>query len=151
MKESKKKFILMADDDEDDRSFFAEAMKESGYEHELRFAFDGNDLLEQLNQLKSVEFIKLPDLIFLDLNMPVRDGRETLKILKKDPHFALIPVFIYTTSNSDFDVNLCYKNGANLFITKPSDFDVIVNIIGNICQLVDNYVVLPYQHAIDKN
>lgn len=150
MKESKKKFIFMADDDEDDRSFFADALSESGYAHELSFAFDGNDLLEQLNQLKNKEFGKLPDVIFLDLNMPVKDGRETLKVLKKDPELALIPVFIYTTSNSDLDVNLCYKNGANLFITKPSDFDVIVKIVSNICDLVENYVILPYQHAIDK-
>jgi len=138
----------MADDDEDDRLFFQDALKESGYDHELRFAFDGNDLLEQLNKIKATDFARLPDLIFLDLNMPVKDGRETLKILKENSDFALIPVFIYTTSNSDLDVNLCYKNGANLFITKPSDFDVIVQIIRSVCDLVDKYVVLPHQHVI---
>jgi len=149
MKESKKKFIFMADDDDDDRSFFQDALSESGYEHELRFAFDGNDLLEQLSVIKKSEYGRLPDVIFLDLNMPVKDGRETLKILKNNPAFAMIPVFIYTTSNSDLDVNLCYSNGANLFITKPSDFDVIVQIIKSVCDLVDKYVILPYQHVID--
>lgn len=148
MKESKKKFIFMVDDDEDDRSFFQDALIESGYDHELRFAFDGNDLLEQLHVIKSSDYGKFPDVIFLDLNMPVKDGRETLKVLKSNPAFNKIPVFIYTTSNSDLDVNLCYGNGANLFITKPSDFDVIVQILKSICDLVDKYVVLPYQHVI---
>lgn len=133
----------MVDDDEDDRIFFQDALIESGYNHELRFAINGKDLMQQLNEIQDSGSQKLPDLIFLDLNMPLRDGREVLKAIRSTPAYSLIPVFIYTTSSSDHDVNLCYSNGANLYITKPSNFHKIVQMIKAVCDLVDKHVILP--------
>jgi CheY-like chemotaxis protein len=64
-----------------------------------------------------------PDLILLDLNMPRKDGRETLKEIKSNPAFRYIPVVVFTTSTAEEDVEQCYEMGANSFISKAAMFE----------------------------
>jgi CheY-like chemotaxis protein len=132
--------IIIADNDPEDQEIIKVALKEVNEHHDIIFASNGEDLLSKLTELKNK---KLPDLIFLDLNMPIKDGRITLKELKNSTDFSKIPVFIYTSSASSNDVNLCYEEGASLFIKKPSDFNKINVIIKSLCNFFNEYVSLP--------
>eukprot|EP01031_Cornospumella_fuschlensis_P049776 gene49776-60933_t len=93
-----------------------EALEENHIINQIKFVEDGVDLIDYLRQNgkfnNSSEFPR-PDLILLDLNMPKKDGRETLKEIKANPLFKKIPVIILTTSKAEEDVNLCYSSGAN--------------------------------------
>nr|MBA3987094.1 response regulator [Flavobacteriales bacterium] len=87
---SEKKLLMIVDDDKLDRSFFRSAIRKNNPSYECIEAKDGNDALDQLRNAN-----KLPDIIFLDINMPKMDGRECLVELKKDKTLKKIPVIIY--------------------------------------------------------
>jgi CheY-like chemotaxis protein len=130
--------ILMADDDADDRHLFSLAFKEafpgSGYaEQVLEFVRDGIELLDYLRNNTGKT---LPDLIFLDLNMPRKNGRDVLKEIKLDRQLKNIPIVIMTTSQSEDDRSFCLKNGACNYIEKPFDFYKWPGIIKNICESI---------------
>ncbi len=119
--------ILIADDDEDDKFLLKSAFEESGIDAPLSFVDNGQELMEFLLKAK-----KLPSIILLDLNMPKKDGREALKEIKENPKFRSIPILILTTSNSPEDIRNCYFLGANCFITKPSTFEGLMKVIGEL-------------------
>lgn len=124
--------ILLADDDEEDQLFTREALEESGWPHDLHCVNDGEELLAYLGQANfgtSDEAALLPDIILLDLNMPRKDGRETLQCLKNDPHFKSIPVVVLTTSCAEQDIVESYAIGANTYITKPVTFEGLVSAL----------------------
>src|SRR3954470_20640516 len=100
-------YIILADDDADDRELFREALNET---HKTMFktAKDGLSLMQLLKDGK-----ELPDAIFLDLNMPRMNGHECLKEIKKDKHLRKIPVLIYSTSKSPEYIQETYENGAS--------------------------------------
>lgn len=108
------KTIFLIDDDADDREIFADLIETDHPSIVLLQAVNGTDAFEKL---RSENFTK-PDLIFLDLNMPVMDGRTFLELIKKDPDFNDIPVIIYTTSSSEIDKKFAEENGASHFLTK---------------------------------
>ncbi|MFT5366633.1 MAG: chemotaxis family two-component system response regulator Rcp1 [Candidatus Latescibacterota bacterium] len=120
--------ILLVDDNEDDVLLTKEAFKEANITSEFLVAQDGVEALSTLRQPN----IKQPDMILLDLNMPRKNGRETLAELKNDPLLKRIPVVVLTTSSSEDDINSAYDLHANSFITKPTDFDVFVNTVKNL-------------------
>src|ERR1051325_9789359 len=95
-----RKIICLVDDDADDRFFFQTAVKKIDGSYECITAQNGEDTLAKLRTAT-----RLPDYIFLDLNMPFMNGKECLMELKKDERLKNIPVIIYTTSNfsKDFD------------------------------------------------
>lgn len=119
--------ILLVDDDETDRELFKEAAATSIPGVTVSEAINGKEAIRVLNESE-----QLPDLILLDLNMPVMDGRETLKMLKKDPHLKAVPVCILTTSNASFDIRQAYEEGANLFQVKPLTFSHFQQILQNL-------------------
>lgn len=115
---SEKRLFLIVDDDIDDCEFFCEALNEIAPNIDCYVANNGEDALKKLRaQSKSI-----PDVIFLDLNMPCMDGKACLKELKKDNLLKEIPVVIYTTSSNKDDVDETKNLGAFHYITKPSDF-----------------------------
>jgi PleD family two-component response regulator len=122
--------IIMADDDCDDRELFQEAVEANIKNIKLEMAVDGRSLMEMLN-----EKARLPDLIFLDLNMPYKSGMECLVELRKSERLKNIPVLIYSTSSSQKDIDDTYHNGANLYIKKPSNFRELENIISRVLAL----------------
>lgn len=125
--------ILLADDDEEDRLFIREALKESGWPHELHCVQDGEELLDFLGGDKgSIAEKTWPDIILLDLNMPKKDGRETLQHLKNDPQLRSIPVVVLTTSGTKQDILDSYTIGANTYITKPVTFENLVLVLKTI-------------------
>ena len=127
--------ILLADDDAVDRELFAEALKSTRVKYTLNEVGGGEEVFIHL-QASSVR----PDLIILDLNMPLKDGRETLKELKANKNFKCIPVIILSTSNSHFDVLFSYDHGASLFLTKPHSFHDLVEMLDNLLLLSSKYV-----------
>lgn len=120
--------ILIAEDDPDDRELAEEALALTPYGSHLSFVKDGQELLDYLEQKGQYagQNLSLPDLILLDLNMPRVDGRTALRRIRESEHLKHIPIVILTTSKDDREVNHAYMNGANSFITKPSDFEQFV-------------------------
>ena len=122
--------IILADDDNDDRDFFKDALESSLFKVSLEFAEDGRFLTEILHRMK-----QLPDLIFLDLNMPHKSGGECLVEIRKTERLKNIPVIIYSTSSSLKDIDESYLNGANLYVKKPSTFNELKEIITHVLKL----------------
>ena len=140
--------ILLADDDKDDCLFFEEAIAELLPSTNFTAVHDG----EQLMQLLTNETNKLPDVLFLDLNMPRKNGFECLAEIKQNKKLKDLPVVIFSTSFEQQVVNLLYDNGAQYFIRKPSEFALFKKIIlhmlahiiyaGNITQPAkENFVI----------
>lgn len=130
--------ILMADDDEDDRMLTAEALEESRLSNQIHFVENGEEALDYLYRRGRYEDPKLsprPGLILLDLNMPKKDGRETLREIKADPQLRCIPVVVLTTSRAECDVYRSYDLGANTYIAKPVTFDSMVEVM----KILGNY------------
>jgi CheY-like chemotaxis protein len=115
--------IIIADDDMDDRQLIEKAFESLGLKEHLCFAHDGEDLMDLLQKKKSEMGSSI---IFLDLNMPKKDGRQALKEIKNNSSLKKIPVIIFTTSKSKADVEFTYEIGANCFITKPNTFKSLV-------------------------
>ena len=117
--------ILLADDDMDDCSFFEEALKEFLLPTNFTAVHNG----EQLMELLINDAYQLPHVIFLDLNMPRKNGFECLCEIKLNGKLKQVPVIIFSTSFEQEVVNRLYKNEAQYFIRKPTDFGQFKNII----------------------
>ncbi|HWE57875.1 MAG TPA: response regulator [Acidimicrobiales bacterium] len=122
--------ILMADDDEDDRELTREALQNARLANQMRFAVDGQDLMDYLRRDGQYSDPAVdaprPGIILLDLNMPKKDGREALAEIKSDPNLRTIPVVVLTTSKDEEDIFRTYDLGVNSFITKPVTFAGLV-------------------------
>lgn len=129
--------ILIADDDEDDRFLIKAAFEECGSTIPLFFVQDGLELMQYLNNENAytdASVYKQPSLILLDLNMPKKDGREIIQEMRSNSNFKAIPIVVLSTSNAPSDIKTCYELGANSFITKPSSFEGLLEIIKNLQQ-----------------
>lgn len=118
------KNIFHIDNDPDDTEFFFAAALEAGGNVSVDIFFDAPRALEKLTDMPM-----LPDAIFLDLNMPVMDGFEFLKQIKSLSVLECIPVIILSTSSQQHTIEAAKKMGAEGFITKPSDYYQLVNIL----------------------
>jgi CheY-like chemotaxis protein len=108
--------VLLADDDDDDREFFTEVINEIAPRVKINSVKNGNALMTLINTPETI----LPDIIFLDLNMPCKNGKECLKEIKKSSRLRHIPVIIYSTSSNVKDIENAYNEGADLYVTKPN-------------------------------
>jgi len=138
--------ILMADDDEDDRILTQDALEESRVRNTLYCVEDGVELLEYLRregQYADPTTSPRPGLILLDLNMPRKDGREALKEIKADAELRNIPVVILTTSGQEEDKIKGYNLGAASFITKPVNFEGLVELMKALGKYWIEFVELP--------
>ena len=124
-KTKKKLNILLADDDDDDREFLSETISEIAPKSTVYSVSDGATLMDHMNSYDTT----LPDIIFLDLNMPFKDGKECLSELKGSGKFQHIPVIIYSTSSYIKDIENAYNNGANLYVIKPNTCNELKKII----------------------
>lgn len=140
------KVILMAEDDSDDRLLIRDALAECQWDGELRFVEDGEELLDYLlrrGKHRDPGESPFPGLILLDLNLPKKDGREALREIKGDAELRRIPVVVLTTSQADTDIARTYDLGANSFITKPVQFDALVNVMRVLGQYWFKIVEMP--------
>ncbi|AXR06960.1 response regulator [Salinimonas sediminis] len=139
--------ILMADDDEDDRLLTLDALKESRVLNNLYCVEDGVELLEYLRREGKYADPKdspRPSLILLDLNMPRMDGREALQQIKTDPAIRGIPVVILTTSKEEEDMLRGYDLGCASYITKPVNFEGLVDLMRTLGRYWIEFVELPH-------
>ena len=118
-------FMLIADDDEDDIYLLNSAFNESELKVKIDFVQNGQEVFKYLDKINGNN--PLPDLIVLDLNMPLLGGRDTLLRLKEDLRYKNIPVVILTTSNSEKEKAHCLEIGAALYLFKSPGFDKIVS------------------------
>ncbi|RDI53767.1 response regulator [Flavobacterium glaciei] len=120
--------ICLADDDEDDRLFFTDAFDELKMNTKVSTFNDGVELMNYLNNEDSV----LPSVLFLDLNMPKKNGVECLLEIKKNEKLNGIAIAIYSTSSSEEHIEETFINGANIYIKKPNDFEELKKILSEV-------------------
>ncbi|WP_426064289.1 response regulator [Flavobacterium sp. DSP2-3-1] len=120
--------ICLADDDEDDRLFFTDAFDELKINTKVSTFNDGVALMNYLNNEDSV----LPSVLFLDLNMPKKNGVECLLEIKKNEKLSDIAIAIYSTSSSEEHIEETFINGANIYIKKPNDFEDLKKILAEV-------------------
>lgn len=146
-KEIKEPFtILIAEDDSDDRLILQRALMRCQPAPQLHFVHDGEELMEYLHQSgRYSEPVPSPrpGIILLDLNMPRKDGREALREIKSDTVLRQIPVIIFTTSKADEDIYRSYDLGVNSFVTKPSSFEEMVQLVQSVVRYWFEIVELP--------
>lgn len=123
--------IALADDDEDDRMLFQEAIGELCIKTKLSMFNNGQELMDYLN----LPNIVLPNLIFLDLNMPIKNGIQCLKEIRANPALNDVSIAIYSTSSSEKDIEDTFVNGANIYLNKPNSFRKLHEAIEKIVQL----------------
>ena len=127
--------ILLADDDEGDRLLFKVAFSELKTKTVVRTVNNGIQLMEWLNK----KDILLPYLLFLDLNMPPKNGLDCLKEIKSNEKLKDVFIAIYSTSDSEKDMEQTFRNGANIYITKPNDFNTLKQVLEKAVQTASTY------------
>ena len=138
--------ILLADDDEDDRMMTRDALRDARLHNDLRYVIDGVDLMDYLyrrGRHADPARSPRPGMILLDLNMPRMDGREALREIKGDPSLRSIPVVVLTTSKAEEDIYRTYDLGVNSFITKPVQFESLVEVMKTLGKYWFEIVELP--------
>ncbi|MDA1055964.1 MAG: response regulator [Planctomycetota bacterium] len=135
--------ILLVEDNNDDVVLTREAFKGSKLKVNLHHVKNGEECMAFLRKEREYSDAPTPDLILLDLNMPVMDGREVLAELVKDDALKHLPVVILTTSDSEQDVLNMYKLRCSAYTTKPVNFDKFEHIIQGIADFWFTVVVRP--------
>lgn len=118
-----KQIFLLADDDDDDRELFREALQAVDPSAICYFATTGEEAFDILSKKEK------PHLFFLDINLPGMNGWQCLKTLKGMDAYKEIPVFMYSTSNHQRDVEIAFDLGALCFVTKPHSFSELKSIL----------------------
>lgn len=113
--------ILLVDDDEDDRIIFQEALKDLQLDILLSIAQNGEEAITLLRE----RFNKLPNIVFLDLNMPLLSGRECLKLIRSDEKLKALKVIVYSTSRARNTIEALYHEGADFYLCKPADYGTL--------------------------
>jgi CheY-like chemotaxis protein len=135
--------ILMVEDSPIDVMMAREALEQAKVLNNLSIAENGVEAMSFLRREGKYVKAPRPDLIFLDLNMPRKDGREVLHELKEDPELRLIPVVVLTTSKAEEDILKSYGLHANCYITKPVDFDRFAEVVKTVQDFWFSVVTLP--------
>ena len=135
--------ILLVEDNPGDVRLMMEALKEGKLFCNTHVVGDGEEALQYLYQEDRYADAPRPDLILLDLNLPKKDGREVLKVVKSDDRLRSIPVVVLTTSTAEEDVFRSYNLQANCYVTKPVDMDQFIKLVQSIEDFWFTIVKLP--------
>ena len=123
--------LLCIDDDNEDLELFREALRTINSAYVCIGASNGLQGLQVLNNI-------LPDLVFLDINMPVMGGKETLQTIRRDVRFKHIPIYILSTSTNSSEIELFKQLGALSFFTKPNSFEELCRILNTLLSSIKN-------------
>ena len=123
--------ILLADDDEDDRNFFKDALQEIKVKTNVTMVNDGLELMNYLNNPDNL----IPNVVFLDLNMPVMSGLDCLIEIRRNKRLRSLAIAIYSTSSSDENIEEAFVKGANIYIKKPNDFSLLKIILEQVVNM----------------
>ena len=135
--------ILLVEDNPGDVRLTKEALKEGKVYSNLHWAKDGVEALQFLKREGKHDTAPRPDIILLDLNLPKKDGREVLAVIKKDSVLKHIPVVVLTTSEAEEDVLRSYELHANCYVTKPVDLEKFIHVVQSIDRFWLTVVTLP--------
>jgi two-component system response regulator len=135
--------ILLVEDNEDEVFLTRRALRDCGPNIHLHHVDDGAKCLAFLRRQPPYENVPVPDLVLLDLNMPVMDGREALKAIQADEALRHLPVVILSTSREQNDINSMYRLGCNSYVAKPVNFERFVELMGQLVDYWLNLVRLP--------
>ena len=135
--------ILLVDDDPYGVDLMLEAMEGSDIQTQITVLKDGVEAMQYLKDCENSPTCEEPDFIFLDLNMPRKDGRQVLRELKGDPKLSHIPVAVLTTSTQEDDIADSYRLHANCFITKPETIEGLIKMLDSVQSFWFRTVVLP--------
>ena len=135
--------VLMAEDSPTDAELAQFALEDAKVEIDLKIVEDGVDAMKYLHKEEPYQNAQIPDLILLDLNMPRMSGQEVLNKVRTDPNLNRIPIVILTTSDAQEDIDAAYDNHANAYVTKPVDFEQLVEIVHQIENFWFQIVKLP--------
>lgn len=116
--------ILLIEDDSDDIELLKDALDSHGLTYSIDIVTDGGKALDYIRNCK-----KCPDIIILDFNLPKVHGREIILEIKSVSSFKKIPLLILTTSSAREDIDFAYKNGADKYLTKPTDIKQINEMV----------------------
>ncbi len=133
-------YVILADDDESDRMNFKEALEEGKIKTSVTSVNDGVELMEYLMK----EDTQLPTILFLDLNMPRKNGLECLVEIRQNEKLSEIVVAIYSTSSSEKDIENTFNSGANVYIKKPNNFAKLKSVLNEIVTYVNLYRDPPF-------
>lgn len=136
--------ILLVEDNENDVLLTEEGFREARLAINLHHVEHGVHCMEFLRKQGKYADAPTPDLLLLDLNLPVMDGREVLAEIVDDPQLNHIPVVILTTSADDEDILRMYRHRCSSYIVKPVDFDKFVAVIQDFGNYWFTVVVLPH-------
>ena len=124
--------ILLAEDDENDVLLIRQAFKEARIENPLFVVENGDEVIDYfrgVGKFANRAEYPLPSLLLLDLKMPKTNGYEALQWIRANPEFQRLRIIVLTTSPNIREVNRAYQLGANSFLVKPADFQMIVRFV----------------------
>jgi CheY-like chemotaxis protein len=124
--------ILLADDDEDDRTLFTEAVKVVSPDIKVTLAENEPSLLIFLDS----EVV--PEVIFLDVNMPIKSGLDCLRAIKSNINYINSAVVMYSTSANIKDIDAAYNEGADFYIIKPSNYTLLIEILRSLFETLSS-------------
>lgn len=120
--------MLLVEDDAADIVIIQEAL-EAVLEHTLGVVGDGQQAMAYLRHEAGYEHVARPDVVLLDLNLPIKNGREVLAEVKSDPSLQMIPVVIVSTSNDEIDIAASYALHASAYMVKPVNFEQFARMV----------------------
>lgn len=135
--------ILLVEDNEGDIVLTTEALEESKIISTINVVRNGKDAVDYVFNRGAFQNATTPDLILLDVNLPLKNGHEVLSLIKNNEATTHIPVIMLTTSSSATDINLSYKNHVNCYITKPVEINDFFDALNQIEQFWFNIAKLP--------
>jgi chemotaxis family two-component system response regulator Rcp1 len=135
--------ILLVEDNDGDVRLTREVLKDSKVRNNLIVASNGEEALARLRKQGEYKDTVRPDLVLLDLNLPIKDGREVLAQIKIDPDLMRIPVVILTTSKAEQDILKTYNLHANCYVTKPVDLEQFCAVVRSLEDFWLTIVKLP--------
>jgi len=135
--------VLIVDDNEADQKLLSVLFGRCPIPTRLHFATDGDAAIDFVFKRGEFAGVPTPDLILLDLNLPVKSGREVLQEIRQEQHLCPIPIVMMTTSTTTKEVNQSYCAGANAFVAKPVDLETFQASINTIATFWFQCVILP--------
>ena len=133
--EREKLNIIITDDDVDDQKFFIDALDEAEIPYTIKAFKNGRELLNHLEEETTI----VPDILFLDLNMPIMNGHQCLVGIREIKKYRAMTIAIYSTSGKEEDIESTFIQGANVYIKKPNDFGVLVEVLRNVLEINLHY------------
>ena len=121
--------ILLVEDNEGDIVLTLEAFEESKVKNKISVVKNGQDALDFLYKKGIFKEAETPDLILMDINIPIYSGHDVLKMIKEDDILKTIPVIMLTTSSNQKDIDKAYQNYTNSYVTKPIEMDDFLKTI----------------------